>query len=77
MKAKILVPTSALAALLLSGCQHNYQFDTHPINSTAVNPSPGSSADLKMANATGPGGDPSACCVDPNSTEKKSPDGRL
>jgi hypothetical protein len=67
MKAKLLV----LAALLCSGCQHNYQFDTHPANSTAASPSPSSSVGLKVVGVPNADADPASCCVDPNSPEKK------
>jgi hypothetical protein len=71
MKAKLLVPVGALAALVLSGCQHNYQFDTRPANATAASPAPSLSAGLKVVNAPNSDADPASCCVDPNSPEKK------
>jgi hypothetical protein len=71
MKAKLLAPVCALVAFLFAGCQHNYQFDTHPANSTAASPSPGSFAGLKVANAPNADADPASCCVDPASPGQK------
>jgi hypothetical protein len=71
MKAKLLAPVCALAALLCSGCQHNYQFDTRPANSTAVSLAPDSPEGVKVVNAPNSDADPASCCVDPNSPEKK------